>query len=102
MEKSNFVELVGTIRWPEVKNTLSGSKLFKAAVVIETKNGSNYFRIVAWDKIASAMSSLKENDKVRIQGRLTSRSYDSKCKTCEAAHKVYVTEVVVDSFVKVG
>ena len=104
MEGRNFVELVGQIRWPELNYTVNGNARYKAkiAVPFKTKEGElkhEFHSVVAWGNIAEDISQLAEDTKVKVHGRINSRSFMGKCPHCQGETKRYWTEVVIDNFV---
>ena len=112
MEGSNFVELVGYLRYPDVKETRNGHLKYQAKVAIpfvyrdretgEEKEGNNYIKISAWNEVAQALSEVQEGAPVRVQGSFNERSYDGNCKQCGHAEKKYWTDVLVNNFVVEG
>jgi len=104
----NNVQLIGRLgKNPEVKQLESGRfvanvsiatndiyKNAKGEKVIETQ----WHNLVAWGKNAENFQKiLGKGDEVAIQGKLTHRSYDDKDGITR-----YVTEVVVNEFVKLS
>lgn len=104
MEGRNFVELVGQIRWPELNYTVNGNARFKCKVAVPftTKDGElkhEFHSVVAWGNIAEDLAQLSEDTKIKVHGRINSRSFMGKCPHCKEEQKRYWTEVVVDNFV---
>ena len=104
----NSVQLIGHLgKDPEVKQLESGRFVGKVSIatndiyknakgekVIETQ----WHNLVVWGKNAENMQKiLHKGDEVAIQGKLTHRSYEDK----EGITK-YVTEIVVNEFVKLS
>ena len=104
----NSVQLIGRLgKNPEVKQLESGRyvanvtiatndiyKNAKGEKVIETQ----WHNLVAWGKNAENFQKiLTKGDEVAIQGKLTHRSYEDKDGVTR-----YVTEVVVNEFVKLS
>ncbi len=104
----NSVQLIGRLgKTPEVKQLESGRfvanvsiatndiyKNSKGEKVIETQ----WHNLVAWGKNAENFQKiLAKGDEVAIQGKLTHRSYEDK----EGITR-YVTEIVVNEFVKLS
>ena len=100
----NKVILIGHLgKTPEIMSFDSGKK--KATFTIATnshfkdaqgvrKEDTQWHNIIAWDKLAErATKHLQKGEKVMIEGRLTSRSYDDKDGV-----KRYITEVVANDF----
>jgi single-strand DNA-binding protein len=96
----NRVQLIGNLgNTPEVINLESGSKLVKFSLATnETyKNtqgdkvtDTQWHTIIAWNKTADIIEKyLEKGDKVAIEGKLTSRSWDDK-----DGYKRYTTEVI--------
>ena len=103
MEGTNFVELVGQIRWPQLKTVGEGQhKLFKSKLAIPVSDDRfQYLKIAAWRGVAEALNALAEDSFIKVHGHIEERSYDGKCKGCGGAEKKYWTEVVVDNFIVV-
>ncbi|HVV54721.1 MAG TPA: single-stranded DNA-binding protein [Mucilaginibacter sp.] len=104
----NSVRLVGNLGMdPEVKSFENNRKLAKLSLATnETyKNDkgdrvtdTQWHNLVLWGNQASlAEDLLKKGDEIAIEGKLASRSYVDK-----DGNKKYVTEVVVNEFLKVG
>ena len=104
----NSVQLIGHLgKDPEVKQLESGRFVAKVSIatndiyknakgekVIETQ----WHNLVTWGKNAENMQKiLRKGDEVAVQGKLTHRSYEDK----EGVTR-YVTEVVVNEFVKLS
>ncbi|MFK7771055.1 MAG: single-stranded DNA-binding protein [Saprospiraceae bacterium] len=104
----NNVQLIGRLgKSPEVKQLESGRfvanvsiatndiyKNAKGEKVIETQ----WHNLVAWGKNAENFQKiLNKGDEVAIQGKLTHRSYEDKDGVTR-----YVTEIVVNEFVKLS
>ena len=101
----NSVTLIGNLGMdPEVKNLESGSTLarFSLATTDKYKNNkgekvknTTWHNLVAWGKTAEiAEKYLEKGSEVAIEGKLTSRSYETKDGT-----KKYITEIVVNEIV---
>jgi len=105
MVGENFVSLQGTLQWPELKTVgTNNSKLFKAKLVIPvagTEDRKQYLKVAAWNDIAIGLSEVPQNAFVKLHGHIEERSYDGKCKACNAPEKKYWTEVVVDNYMLV-
>jgi len=100
MNGENFVSLKGKIQWPELKTVgQNNSSLFKGKLVIPIDDKSQYLKIAAWNELAEGLAEVGKDDFVHIHGHIEERSYDGKCKQCNAPEKKYWTEVVVDNFV---
>ncbi|RMC46570.1 single-stranded DNA-binding protein [Lactobacillus sp. ESL0230] len=98
----NRVVLVGRLtRDPELKTTQSGLSVatFTLAVNRQYTNaqgerGADFISCVIWRKAAENFCNFtSKGSLVGIDGRIQTRSYDGR-----NGQKVYVTEVVVDSF----
>lgn len=103
MEGKNFVELVGQIRWPQLRTVGEGQhKLFKSKLAIPVSDDRfQYLKIAAWRNMAEALADLADDSFIKIHGHIEERSYDGKCKGCGGSEKKYWTEVVVDNFIVV-
>jgi len=108
MEGKNFVELVGKMRYPEVKEIGAGfckfsGKLrvpaeyfFDDGTVVKTDTD---IKLVAWFELAEALGAVTPGATVKIHGNLQERSYSGSCNSCGAKQKKYWTDVLVTNFV---
>lgn len=104
----NSVQLIGRLgKDPEVKNLESGKMLttFSLATTDTYKNAqgekvqdTQWHNLVAWDKTAEIVGNyLKKGNEVAIEGKLTTRSYETN-----KGEKRYVTEINVNEVVMLG
>jgi single-strand DNA-binding protein len=104
----NSVRLVGNLGMdPEVKSFENDRKLAKIAIATnetykndkgERITDTQWHNLVLWGAQAKlAEQILRKGDEIAIEGKLASRSYVDK-----DGIKRYVTEVVVNEFLKVG
>ena len=104
----NSVRLVGNLGMdPEVKSFENDRKLAKIAIATnetykndkgERITDTQWHNLVLWGAQAKlAEQILRKGDEIAIEGKLASRSYVDK-----DGNKRYVTEVVVNEFLKVG
>ncbi|MBS1521239.1 MAG: single-stranded DNA-binding protein [Bacteroidetes bacterium] len=104
----NSVRLVGNLGMdPEVKSFDNDRKLAKIAIATneiykndkgEKVTDTQWHNLVLWGAQAKlAEQILKKGDEIAIEGKLASRSYVDK-----DGNKRYVTEVVVNEFLKIG
>ena len=104
----NKVQLIGNVgNEPEITNLESGKKVAKFSIATnESYKDSNggkvtntqWHNIVAWGKIAEIVEKyVGKGKEVALEGKLTSRSYETK-----EGEKRYVTEVVVDEILLLG
>ncbi len=104
----NSVRLVGNLGMdPEVKNFDNNRKLARLSLATnetykndkgEKVTETQWHNIIIWGAQAKlAEDLLKKGDEVLIDGKLASRSYTDK-----EGLKRYVTEIVVNEFLKVG
>lgn len=104
----NKVQLIGNLgNDPEIVNLDNGSKLAKFSIATnETyKNGNGekvtdtqWHNVVAWGKTAEIVENyLTKGKEVAIEGKLTSRSYESK-----NGEKRYITEVRCNEVLMLG
>ena len=104
----NSVRLVGNLGMdPEVKTFENNKKLAKIAVATneiykndkgEKVTDTQWHNLVLWGAQAKlAEDLLKKGDEIAVEGKLASRSYLDK-----DGNKHYVTEVVVNEFLKIG
>jgi single-strand DNA-binding protein len=103
----NSVRLVGNLGAdPEIKNFDSNSKQlarFSLATTESYKNDkgervteTQWHNLIAWGSQAKFISTyLKKGDEVAIEGKLTNKNWVDK-----DGNKRYVTEVVVNDFIK--
>ncbi|QDO93305.1 single-stranded DNA-binding protein [Formosa sediminum] len=104
----NKVQLIGNLgNDPEIINLESGNVLAKFSLATnesyKNKSGekvtdTQWHNVVAWGKTAKLIENyLTKGKEVAIEGKLTSRSYDTK-----EGEKRYITEVVCDEIVLLG
>ena len=104
----NKVQLIGNLgNNPEIITLDSGKKLAKFSIATNEsyKNASGekvtdtqWHNIVAWNKTAEIIEKyLEKGSEVAVEGKLTSRSYETK-----EGEKRYVTEVVVNELLMLG
>lgn len=104
----NKVQLLGHLGGdPEVVSLESGKKLVKFSLATnetyknaegEKVTNTDWHNIVAWNKTAEIIEKyLHKGSEVMVQGKLTSRSYETK-----EGEKRYVTEVVCNELVMLG
>lgn len=96
----NKVQLIGNLgNNPEIINLDNGNKLAKFSIATnenyknskgEKVTDTQWHNIVAWNKTAEIIEKyLEKGNEVVIEGKITSRSYETK-----EGEKRYVTEVV--------
>lgn len=97
----NRVVLTGRLtRNPELKTTQNGLSVASFTIAVnrqfsdsQGKRGADFISCVAWRKSAENLCKYTHKGSlIGIDGRLQTRSYDNN------GQKVFVTEVVVDSF----
>jgi single-strand DNA-binding protein len=104
----NRVQLIGNLgKDPEIVNLESGRKLAKFSVATnETYKNSNgekitdtqWHNVVAWGKLADiAENYLNQGKEIVLEGKLTTRSYETKI-----GEKRYITEVVAQELLMMG
>nr|WP_294946925.1 single-stranded DNA-binding protein [uncultured Mucilaginibacter sp.] len=104
----NSVRLIGNLGMdPEVKTFDNNRKLARLSIATtdsykndkgEKVTETQWHQIIFWGAQANlAESYLKKGDAVIIEGKLASRNYNDKDGV-----KRYVTEIVVNEFVKMG
>ncbi|MEO6852106.1 MAG: single-stranded DNA-binding protein [Mucilaginibacter sp.] len=104
----NSVRLVGNLGMdPEVKSFDNNRKLAKISIATnesykndkgEKITDTQWHNLILWGNQAKlAEDLLKKGDEIAIEGKLASRSYVDK-----DGNKKYITEVVVNEFLKVG
>ncbi|MCC4211424.1 single-stranded DNA-binding protein [Leeuwenhoekiella parthenopeia] len=98
----NKVQLIGNLgNDPEIVNLESGKKLAKFSIATnetykntkgERVTDTQWHNVVAWGKTAEIIENYATKGKeVAIEGKLTSRSYETK-----QGEKRYITEIVCD------
>lgn len=109
MKSVNKVILVGNLgKDPEVKYTPSGTAVAKFSIATSNRykdkndqwqEQTEWHNVVAWARLAEiAGEYLKKGNKVYVEGRLQTRSWDDK----NTNQKKYMTEVVVNDLVLLG
>jgi len=104
----NKVQLIGNVgNEPEITNLESGKKVAKFSIATnesykdskgEKVTNTQWHNIVAWGKIAEIIEKyVGKGKEIALEGKLTSRSYETK-----EGEKRYVTEVVVDEILLLG
>ncbi|MBV7269583.1 single-stranded DNA-binding protein [Winogradskyella luteola] len=104
----NKVQLIGNVgNEPEITNLESGKKVAKFSIATnesykdskgEKVTNTQWHNIVAWGKIAEIVEKyVGKGKEVALEGKLTSRSYETK-----DGEKRYVTEVVIDEILLLG
>jgi single-strand DNA-binding protein len=104
----NKVQLIGNLgNNPEIINLESGKKLAKFSLATNESytNASGqkidkveWHNLVAWGKTCDIIEKyLTKGKEIAIEGKLTSRSYETK-----EGEKRYVTEVVVNELLMLG
>ena len=104
----NKVQLIGNFgNNPEIITLESGKKLAKFSIATnesyknskgEKVTDTQWHNIVAWNKTAEIIEKyLTKGSEVMVEGKLTSRSYDTK-----EGEKKYITEVVCNELLMLG
>jgi single-strand DNA-binding protein len=104
----NKVQLIGNLgNNPEIINLDSGKKLAKFSLATnesyknahgEKVTDTQWTNIVAWNKTAEIVENyLQKGNEVAIEGKLATRSYETK-----SGEKRYTTEVVVNELLLLG
>ncbi|KGL60042.1 single-strand binding protein [Polaribacter sp. Hel1_33_78] len=104
----NKVQLIGNLgNSPEIITLDSGKKLAKFSIATnesyknsqgEKVTDTQWHNIIAWNKTADIIEKyLEKGNEVAIEGKLTSRSYETK-----EGEKRYVTEVVCNELLMLG
>ena len=104
----NKVQLIGNLgNNPEIITLDSGKKLAKFSIATnenyknargEKVTDTQWHNIVAWNKTADIIEQyLEKGNEVAIEGKLTSRSYETK-----EGEKRYVTEIVCNELLMLG
>ena len=96
----NSVQLLGNLaRDPEVRYTQSGravatftiaaSNTYIDSATNETKEQTAFINCVAWGKLGEAVGNYRKGNRLFVEGRIQTRSYETQDN-----QKRYVTEVV--------
>ena len=104
----NKVQLIGNLgNNPEIITLESGKKIAKFSIATnesyknsqgEKVTDTQWHNVVAWNKTAEIIERyLEKGTEVAIEGKLTSRSYETK-----EGEKKYITEVVCNEVVLLG
>ena len=104
----NKVQLIGNVgNEPEITNLESGKKVAKFSIATnesykdskgEKVQNTEWHNIVAWGKLAEIVESyVGKGKEVALEGKLTSRSYETK-----EGEKRFITEVVADEILLLG
>jgi len=104
----NRVQLIGNLgNDPEIINLDGGSKLAKFAVATnetyknakgEKVTDTQWHNVVAWGKTAEIVENyLNKGKEVAIEGKLTTRSYETK-----EGEKRYITEIRCNELLMLG
>tara|TARA_B110000971_G_C19990480_1_gene491724 strand:- start:902 stop:1237 length:336 start_codon:yes stop_codon:yes gene_type:complete len=104
----NRVQLIGNLgNNPEMITLESGKKIAKFSIATnesyknsqgEKVTDTQWHNVVAWNKTAEIIERyLEKGTEVAIEGKLTSRSYETK-----EGEKKYITEVVCNEIVLLG
>ena len=109
MEGNNFVELVGFLKYPNLRETRNGNFHFQGKIAVPTvytdretkekKEGAKYIKISAWGDLAQELAGLREDTPLKVHGIFNERSYDGNCKSCSTPEKKYWTDVLVNNYV---
>ena len=104
----NRVQLIGNVgQEPTITNLESGKKVARLSLATnenfknsngEKQTDTNWHTIVAWGKTAEIIEKyVSKGKEIAIEGKLTSRSYETK-----EGEKRYVTEVIANEVVLLG
>ena len=104
----NKVQLIGNLgNDPEIVNLDSGKKLAKFSIATnetyknnkgERLTDTQWHNVVAWGKTAEVIENyVTKGKEVAIEGKLTSRSYETK-----HGEKRYLTEIVCNELLLLG
>ena len=104
----NKVQLIGNLgNDPEIITLDSGKKLAKFSLATneyykdadgQKQTKTDWHNLVAWNKTAEIIENyVTKGKEIAVQGKLTSRSYETK-----EGEKRYITEVVVNEILMLG
>lgn len=105
----NKVQIIGRLgKDVELRYTQGGSGVASFSVASgrewkdaagEKQEETEWFNVVAWEKLGEICNNyLKKGDKVYIEGRLKTRSWDDK----NTGEKRYMTEVIASDMIMLG
>ena len=105
---NNQVQLIGRVGNDiELKETKTSKKFINISIATneyyknkagERVQDTTWHKVIAWNKSAELMFDLLEKgNEIMLQGKLSNRTYDDK-----DGNKQYITEVVAESFLKLG
>lgn len=100
MANLNRIILIGRLTSdPETRSTLDGLQMSKFSLSVERpvgasgKKESDYFDIIAWDKLAQVCGSCLAKDQlILIEGKIQNRTFETK-----DGAKRYATEIIARS-----
>ena len=97
----NSMTAIGNlVRDPEIRSTKTGKMVAQFTVATndsyttgdgEVKERTSYIPVVAWGRMAEGLQGVKKGANVCVEGRYTSRSYETPDGT-----KKYATEVIAN------
>ena len=104
----NKVQLIGNLgNDPEIITLDSGKKLAKFSLATneyykdadgQKQTKTDWYNLVAWNKTAEIIENyVTKGKEIAVQGKLNSRSYETK-----EGEKRYITEVVVNEILMLG
>ena len=104
----NKVQLIGNLgNNPEIITLESGKKVAKFSIATnenyknakgEKVTDTQWHNVVAWNKTAEIIEKyLEKGNEIAVEGKLTSRSYETK-----EGEKRYITEVVCNEILMLG
>ena len=104
----NKVQLIGNLGSnPEIITLDGGKKIAKFSIATnesyknaqgEKVTDTQWHNVVAWNKTADIIEKyLEKGNEVAIEGKLTSRSFDTK-----EGEKRYITEIVINELLMLG
>jgi single-strand DNA-binding protein len=97
MGNYNRIILVGNlVRDPDIRYVQSGSPITKFTIAVKRKAKQDefvdYINVVAWDKLAEASNMyLQKGASVLVEGRLSTRTYESKSRENIRAAEVVIS-----------
>ena len=88
----NKMMIIGNVgRDPEMRFTQAGTAVCSFSVGVSYKEETEWFNIVAWNKLAETCNTLvTKGRKIHVEGRMKTRSWDDKT----SGEKKYRTELV--------
>lgn len=107
MKGMNSVKMSGYLMYPKLSTTANGYPKFTGRISIPVtymREGQEieskvYHNICAFGPVAEGLGELIKDTPIQIEGTLSTRGYDGRCKQCGGTDKKYWTEVQINTFI---